>query len=71
MQDGIRPQCKECRKKESKHYYVNNKEKISIKAKIYRQDNKELCNIRIERWAKKDIFRYWASVAKKIINQNI
>ena len=63
--DGHRPQCKECRKVESKEYYLVNKIKISKRQQIYRKNNKKKCDSRIKKWAQDNKFRYWASVARR------
>lgn len=39
--DGYRSQCKECRKKESKEYYEENREALINKTREYRKHNKD------------------------------
>jgi hypothetical protein len=65
MKDGLRPMCKECRKKESKTYYLSNKKRIAKQHKNYRKNNKDKIKERIKRWANSDIFRYWASCVRR------
>lgn len=39
--DGLTYQCKECRKKNSKIYYKNNKQKCALATKIWKEENKD------------------------------
>jgi hypothetical protein len=47
--NGLRASCKECRKKYSKKYCIENKKRISVRHKKYKQENKE----KIFAWTKK------------------
>ena len=46
--DGLEPQCKECRKKHSKKYYEENKDKRNNSIRIWRANNTE----KLREWGK-------------------
>ncbi len=50
--DGLRSNCKECRKQSSKKHYVNNREHIKKRCKQYKTDNAEYYKQYTKQWRK-------------------
>jgi len=71
--DGLRKVCKDCRHKNSKEYYLDNKEEIDAKHRIYSVENKDKRKTYYEKYRNehKDDMKKWRLNNKHfILNQN-
>lgn len=53
-QGGLNPRCKECRKAETRAYYLANTERLKQNARQWQKDNPEKANAKKAAWAKKN-----------------